>query len=106
MLSNNLTNLLCYVNEQDHEISPDEVRLVVRKLKAGKASEHDNILAEMLKVGREHFVKFLTTLFNHLFSSGSFQDMWAKSVILPIHKKGDIHCVDNYRSVSLLSINC
>ena len=58
----------------------------------------------MLKVGQEHFVKFLTTLFNHVFSSGIFPDIWTKSVIVPIYKKGDVHCVDNYRGVSLLSI--
>ena len=60
----------------------------------------------MLKVGPEHFVKSMTTLFNHVFSSGIFPDiiLWTKSVIVPIYKTGDVHCVDNYRGVSLLSI--
>ena len=58
-----------YIDELDHEISTDKVRFAIRKLKTGKASGHDDILAEMLKVGQEHFVKFMTTLFNHVFSS-------------------------------------
>ena len=76
-----------HINELDHEISTDEVRFAIRKLKTGKASENDDILAEMLKVGQEHFVKFLTTLFNYVFSSGIFPDIWTKSVIVPIHKR-------------------
>ena len=44
-----------YFDELDHEIRTDEVRFAIRKLKTGKASEHDDILAEMLKVGQEHF---------------------------------------------------
>lgn len=91
-------------DELDNEISPDEVRLAIRKLKTGKSPGHDDILAEMLKGGHDVFVSFLTDLFNHVFSSGSFPEMWTKSIIVPIHKKGDMHCVDNYRGVSLLSI--
>ena len=72
------------IDELDHEISTDEVRFAIRKLKTGKASGHDDILAEMLKVGQEHFVKYLTTLFNHVFSGGIFPDIWTKSVIVPI----------------------
>ena len=35
---------------------------------------------------------------------GIYPSDWAKAIIVPIHKKGDIHLADNYRGVSLLSI--
>ncbi|MCB4762268.1 MAG: hypothetical protein LGB06_08460 [Sulfurovum sp.] len=37
-------------------------------------------------------------------TKGIYPSDWAKATIVPIHKKGDIHLVDNYRGVSLLSI--
>ena len=33
-----------------------------------------------------------------------FPDIWKKSNILPVHKKGDKQIIDNYRPVSLLLI--
>ena len=46
----------------------------------------------------------MTKLFNKSFDKGIYPSDWAKAIIVPIHKKGDIHLVDNYRGVSLLSI--
>ena len=46
----------------------------------------------------------MTKLFNNFFDKGIYPSDWAKAIIVPIHKKGDIHLVDNYRGVSLLSI--
>ncbi|WP_419639471.1 hypothetical protein, partial [Thiolapillus sp.] len=42
--------------------------------------------------------------FNTIFDKGIYPSEWAKAIIIPIHKKGNIHSVDNYRGVSLLSI--
>ena len=47
-------------------------------------------------------VLFMTKLFNTFFDKGIYLSDWAKAIIVPIHKKGDL--VDNYRGVSLLSI--
>ena len=41
---------------------------------------------------------------NKLFSSGSYTTEWTKAVIAPLHKKGDINDVDNYRGISLLNV--
>ena len=58
----------------------------------------------MLKTGSRTSIPFLKRLFNVLFSSGLYPKEWAKAIIIPIHKKGDIENTDNYRGVSLLSI--
>ena len=47
-------------------------------------------------------VLFMTKLFNTFFDKGIYLSDWAKPIIVPIHKKGDL--VDSYRGVSLLSI--
>ena len=96
-------------SEEDHhvlnsDISKDEVRAAIKKLKVGKSCGIDGISAEMLKAGGDDTVSFLTKFFNVLFSKGVYPEIWAKAIIVPIHKKGDTNKTDNYRGVSLLSI--
>ena len=55
-------------------------------------------------MGRKDVILFMTKLFNTIFDKGIYPSDWAKAIIVPIHKKGDIHLADNYRGVSLLSI--
>ena len=76
----------------------------IRKLKYGKASGLDNVLAEMLKSAGTLLIPFLTKYFNEILRSGSYPDTWTKAVIVPIHKKGDTNVTYNYRGISLLSL--
>ena len=96
------------LEEPDHplngKISEDEVVRSIRNLKAGKSCGLDDVLAEMLKAGGRDIVIFLTELFNAIFEKGYYPKEWAKAIIIPIHKKGDVNSADNYRGVSLLSI--
>lgn len=41
--------------------------------------------------------------FSKVFSTGIFPEEWSKSIIIPLHKKGDRDNPDNYRGISLLS---
>ena len=94
--------------ETDHvlnqEITADEVQKAVTNFKPGKACGLDNVLAEMLKAGGQEVILFMTKLFHTIFYKGIYPSEWAKAIIIPIHKKGNMHSVDNYRGVSLLSI--
>ena len=90
--------------ESDCPISEEEVTESIRKLKQGKTSGLDNVLAEMLKSAGALLTPFLTECFNEIFKSGSYPDTWTRAVIVPIHKKGDTGAADNYRGISLLSL--
>ena len=85
--------------EADHfpnqEITVDEVQKAVTNLKPGKACGLDNVLAEMLKAGGQEVIPFMTKLFNTFFDKGIYPSEWAKAIIIPIHKRGNIHFVDN-----------
>jgi hypothetical protein len=82
----------------------EDVAWSVSDLKLNKSCGVDGINAEMLKCGSDFVVPFLTKLFNVVFDSGIYPTEWSKAIIVPIHKKGSLHDVDNYRGVSILSV--
>ena len=41
--------------------------------------------------------------FNCIILLGYFPEKWTSGLIVPLHKKGDINCVENYRGITLLS---
>ena len=45
--------------------------------------------------------KPLSLLFNTSFVTGCIPDEWKLASVVPVHKKGDKSCVDNYRPISL-----
>ena len=46
---------------------------------------------------------YLCKLFNVIFQKGYFPIKWTEGFIVPLHKKGDINQVENYRGIALLS---
>ena len=46
----------------------------------------------------------LCRLFNKILHAGYFPESWSKGVIVPLHKSGSIHEVENYRGITLLSV--
>ena len=93
-----------YISDLDDQITTNEVRQAIRRLKAGKACGLDDILAEFIKSAEHVVIPFLTKLFNHIFNTGNFPESWSKAVIIPLFKKGDKNNPENYRGISLLSI--
>lgn len=51
-----------------------------------------------------HIIPFMTTYLNALFEQGHFPELWSKSIIVPLYKKGDVNLPGNYRGISLLSV--
>ena len=78
-----------HIPDLDDDITEQEVRNAIRRLKNNKASGLDQISAEFLKTAETIITPFLTKLFNHLYESGTFPAEWCKSVIVPLFKKGD-----------------
>ena len=90
--------------ELDAEISQEEIKLVIDKLKAGKAAGLDEIGPELIKLAEPGVRTYLCKLFNKIYDSGYFPIEWAKAIIVPLLKKGDVTKCDNYRGISLLSV--
>ena len=74
---------------------------IIRSLNEDKAHGHDNISIRMVKICDISIVEPLSIIFNNCINQSMFPNIWKKSNISPIHKKGDKQIINNYRPVSL-----
>ena len=77
---------------------------ITRLLNINKVQWHDDISIRMLKICDLAIIKPLSIIFRNCINHSTFPDLWKKSNICPIHKKGDKQIINNYRPVSLLPI--
>ena len=91
--------------ELNRAFTLEEIDRSIKYLKNNKSSSSfDNILNEYLKNVPENMLQVICKLFNIIWDSGIFPDIWSKGIILPIYKsKGDFNNPDNYRGISILS---
>jgi hypothetical protein len=80
-----------------------EVEFAIAKLNKYKSSGSDQFTAELIQSGAEILMSAIHTLTNPIWNKEELPDQWKKSIILPIHKKGDETGCNNYRGISLLS---
>ncbi|XP_053383852.1 uncharacterized protein LOC128550031 [Mercenaria mercenaria] len=89
--------------ELNEHISFDEIYRAIKQLKTNKSGGPDYLLNEFFIAGGNVFIPVLHKLFNRLFDIGYFPESWSEGYIIPLHKKGNVNNVDNYRGVTLLS---
>jgi hypothetical protein len=75
---------------------------VIQQLKNSNSSGYDDISNNVLKSCVSVIPGLLAELFNTSFETGLFPDVYKLSKVIPLYKKGDKQCVDNYRAISLL----
>lgn len=84
------------VYEELHkEITYDEIIKAIKKLKCNKSCSEDYIVNKLFMRCNDILMRVLYKLFNKILMSGLFPDLWTKSGIVPVHKKGDIDYVNN-----------
>ena len=76
----------------------------MRVLNINKTHGHDEISIRMIKICDEALVKPLSLIYKNCIDTGVFPDIWKKSNIVPVYKRGDKQIIDNYRPISLLPI--
>ena len=86
------------------DTSVAEIRRAIHRLQSGKSPGMDSISAEMLKSSENDAVKQLHLLFNSICKEQRVPEDWKNSLIVKVHKKGDLTQCDNYRGISLLSV--
>ena len=86
------------------DISGEEVRTGLRKMKKGKAQGPDDIPVEVWIALENKGVEFLVNFFNKLLQGEKKPNKWRSSVLVPLYKgKGDIKECGNYRGIKLMS---
>ena len=92
------------IESLNSSITEEEVLICITSLKQKKSPGPDQISNEMLTSAASRIAPFLFHAFQYLFHHGLFPLDWCKSIIVPIHKKGDANICDNYRPISLTSL--
>ena len=89
--------------ELNTDFSQNEIIKAIKQLKSNKAGGPDKLINEFFIHGQHILVPILWNLFNKIFETGVFPEEWAESFIIPLHKKGNLNNVENYRGITLLS---
>ena len=91
--------------ENEREVTVEEVRKALNGTKAGKAPGVDGCRPEFLKKGGVSVIEWLVRLFNICMVAGVVPVEWCSACIVPLYKgKGDRHECGNSRGISLLSV--
>ncbi len=80
-----------------------DVIKVIKKLKTNSYSGPYGLSGYFLKNTVARIAGPLCILFRISLSEGNVPGDWNSAFVVPLHKKGDVRCLDNYRPVSLIS---
>ena len=83
-------------------ISRADVRKTVQQLPTNKSNRADNISALMIKKSGSAIANVLTEQFNRSLSTNVFYENLKKVLVYPLHKKGELGELSNYRPNAVL----
>ena len=83
-------------------ITSEEVQSALKNVKNKKAAGSDGLICEFFKYSDNQLDNPLVALFNYVFSSGEYPDLWSNGIINPIHKKDSKSDPGNYRKITVM----
>jgi hypothetical protein len=86
------------------QLSVDDVKKTLLTLDASKAIGPDGLPTRLLKDFAALLAAPLCQLFNISLGMGYVPAQWKLANVIPVYKKGDRHCPNNYRPISLLPV--
>ena len=90
-------------DELNLNFTHDDVLRSIKQLKTNKSGGPDKLINEFFIHGNIVLVPILCNLFNKIFELGIFPQEWWEGYVIPLHKKGSLNDVENYRGITLLS---
>ena len=91
---------------ENAEITGDDIRRKLQRLRCDKATGADNIPARLLCEVKSEIELPLTVIFNKSLKESIVPTDWKLADVAPIHKKGKRSLAENYRPISLTSQIC
>lgn len=88
--------------DEEETISAEEVANRIGKAKGKKAASADGLPNEAWKLGGRRVQGKTEELVRDIWEGEGFPDKWREGIIAPIHKKGDMDSVGNYRGITIL----
>lgn len=88
--------------DEESELTNEEILKQIEKMKKKKATGEDKIPSEAWIHCGVNTRKRLIDLIKSIWKGEGFPVDWRKGVITPVHKKGDLEKVENYRGITLL----
>ena len=80
-----------------------EARWALGNINMNKASEGDEIPAELLKILKDAAAKVLYSICQQIWKTQQWPQDWKRSVFTPIPKKGNAKECSNYHTIALIS---
>ena len=95
--------IICF-SHLNAQIDEEELKKGLKSLKNNKSTGPDEILNEQIKATFPIMKNIYLKLFNTIFDTGCFPEIWAEGLIVPIYKKkGSKNNPNNYRGITLIS---
>ena len=101
----NTPNLLNSSPDKDEvpNFTKEEVKKCLKEMSKNKAPGPDEITSDVISLGGESLLEYLTKTYNHILKTKTIPSTWEEAKIIIIYKKGDPGDIKNYRPISLLS---
>ena len=96
--------LIPLVSDLDAPPSEEELAMALSKLKRRKAAGKTEISPELVIEGGPPIMDRLLQLFQKVWEDGEVVSDWKNAVVVPIPKKGNLRCCDNWRGICLLDV--
>ena len=87
------------------QFTTDDIKSIITKLDPTKAHGHDMISICMIILCGDSIYISLEIIFKSCLNQDIFPAEWKKADAVPVHKKGNHQCAENYRPVFLLPVS-
>ena len=91
------------ITHLEPDILESEVKWALESITMNKASESDEIPAELFQILKDDAVKVLHSIWQQIWKTWQWPQDWKRSVFIPIPKKGNAKECSNYHTVALIS---
>ena len=82
----------------------DEILEALGQLAVGKASGMNGLFPDVLKCCGGPLLEYIVVLFRTVWEERCVPLEWRDALLVPVPKKGDLSCCDNWRGISLLDV--
>ena len=90
------------LTDLNHSFNPNTLLELLAKVKPSINQTFDQIPTALPLSCPCLFAELLCLIFHRIIESGNFPNIWKVAIVMPLHKKGSINFIKNYRPISLL----